>query len=215
MKRFVVPLLATVALGACAMNNDMANGGPPAGAMAGDPSNPMMAAGNVPMAASSDQFEIQSGQMALQMSQNPAIRQFAQMLIQDHQQTTASLMAAAQSAGLPPPPPTLLPQHQALLDQLRGASGPNFDVAFRDAQVQAHQQALQLHQGYASGGDVPALRQVAATAVPVIQNHLNMAQQLQVGMAGGAGMAPMQGMAPDQGQPAPAPAPAPARGERG
>jgi putative membrane protein len=131
------------------------------------------------MAASSDQFEIQSGQLAQQMSQNPAVRGFGATLVAHHQHTTAQLAAAAQSAGLTPPPPTLMPNHQAMLDQLRSA-GPNFDVAFRDAQVAAHQEALTLHQNYANGGDVPALRTVAGAAVPIIQQHLVTAQGLNV-----------------------------------
>jgi putative membrane protein len=131
------------------------------------------------MAASSDMFEIQSGQMAQQLSQNPAVRGFGSVLVAHHQHTTAQLAAAAQSAGLPPPPPTMMPNHQAMLEQLRTA-GPNFDVAFRDVQIAAHQEALTLHQNYASGGDVPALQTVAGAAVPIIQQHLVVAQGLNV-----------------------------------
>jgi putative membrane protein len=131
------------------------------------------------MAASSDQFEIQSGQLASQMSQNQAVRSFGNLLVAHHTHTTQQLAAAAQAAGLAPPPPAMLPNHQAMLDQLR-AAGPNFDTAFRDVQVQAHQEALTLHQNYASGGDNPALRNVAGAAVPIIQQHLTAAQALNV-----------------------------------
>jgi putative membrane protein len=133
------------------------------------------------MAGSSDQFEIQSGQLALQMSQNPAVRNFSNMIIADHTRSTQMVMAAAQSAGLNPPPPALLPPQQSMLDQLRAAgSGPSFDMAFQQAQVSAHQQALQLHQNYATQGDVPALRTVAGQIVPIVQMHLQQAQALNV-----------------------------------
>jgi putative membrane protein len=131
------------------------------------------------MAASSDLFEIQSGQMAAQMSQNASVRNFGNMLVSHHTHTTSQVAAAAQAAGLVPPAPALLPNHQAMLDRLR-AAGPNFDVAFRDVQVQAHQEALALHQNYANGGDHPALRTVAGAAVPIIQQHLASAQALNV-----------------------------------
>ena len=72
-----------------------------------------------------------------------------------------------------------MPNHQAMLDQLR-STGANFDVAFKQAQIAAHQEALALHQNYASGGDVPALRTVAGAAVPIIQQHLTTAQTLNV-----------------------------------
>jgi putative membrane protein len=134
-------------------------------------------------AGSSDQFEIQSGQLAQTMSQNPAVRQIGQMLVADHTNSTQQLMAAAQSAGITAPPPALLPEHAALLQQIQSAPPGQFDVVFRDVQIQAHQQALALHQGYASGGDNPALRTVATGIVPVVQNHLNMLQGLTVSAA--------------------------------
>jgi putative membrane protein len=152
---------------------------PPAAAV--DLNNPLMAPGYMAMAGSSDQFEIQSGQLALQMSQNPAVRNFSNMIIADHTRSTQMVMAAAQSAGLNPPPPALLPPQQSMLDQLRAAgSGPSFDMAFQQAQVSAHQQALQLHQNYATQGDVPALRTVAGQIVPIVQMHLQQAQALNV-----------------------------------
>ncbi len=56
----------------------------------------------VEMAASSDMYEIQSSQMAASRAQNPAMRNFAQMMITDHTNTSQQLMAAASAAGLPP-----------------------------------------------------------------------------------------------------------------
>jgi len=204
---------AGLALAGCnTMTNDAAMNAPMAPAMA-DPSNPMMASGYVPMAASSDQFEIQSSQLALQMSANTAVKNFANMMIAHHQQTTAALIAATQSAGLPPPPPAMLPKEQQMLDQLRAAgSGQAFDDAYKAMQIQGHQAALELNQGYASGGDVPALRQAAASAVPIIQQHLAAAQALNTTAPmmspGGMGTMPMNGQT--------APATAPVRsGERG
>lgn len=213
MRAFALLLAAGVSLSACTMNNEGDMGpvprvAPPA-AMTGDPSNPMTAAGYVPMAASSDRLEIQSSQLALQASTNQAVRSFANMMIAHHQSTSAALASAAASAGLPPPPMALLPMHQQMLDQLRSAgTGQAFDNAYKAMQIQSHQAALQLHQGYASGGDVPALRQAAASAVPIVQQHLTAAQNLNVM---GAMMSP--GM-PMNGQPAPATAPV-RSGERG
>lgn len=179
MNRLMIALGTTALLSACASQPSA----PPAPATpAVDPSSPLAAPMYMQMAASSDQFEIQSGQLAAQMSQNPAVRGFGNMLVAHHTHTTNQIAAAAQSAGLTPPPPALMPNHQAMLDQLR-AAGPNFDMAFKDVQVRAHQEALTLHQNYASGGDVPALRTVAAAAAPIVQQHLTAAQALNVAPA--------------------------------
>jgi putative membrane protein len=165
-------------LAACSSNPPPA---PVVPAVVVDPNNPLFAPGYMAMAGSGDQFEIQSSQLALQMSQSQSVRNLANMLIADHTRSTQMVVAAAQSAGLTPPPPALLPQHQAMLDQLRSAgSGPSFDMAFRDIQINAHQQALQLHQNYAASGDVPALRATAGQIVPVVQMHLSQLQRLNV-----------------------------------
>lgn len=173
---------------------------PPPPAPPVDVNNPLMAPGFLAQAGSANQWEIESSQLALQMSTNPAVRNLANVIIADHTAMGQQVTAAAASAGLPPPPTTLLPPQQAMLDQLRGAgSGPAFDMAYQQAQISAHQQAIQLMQNYAAQGDVPALRSVATQAIPVMQKHLSMAQSL--------------AMAPP---PPPPPMPAPRRsGERG
>ena len=195
MKRAAI-LLGTIALLAgCASN-------PPPPPPPVDLNNPLLAPGFLAQAASGDQFEMQSSQLALQMSQSPAVRSFAQTLITDHTRMSADMAAAAQAAHLIPPPAVILPPQQAMLDQLRAtAAGPAFDMAFRDAQVSGHQGALALMQNYAANGDVPALRNAASQAVPVIQSHLGMAQSL---------------MVTPPPPPLPPPPPAPTRpGERG
>jgi putative membrane protein len=195
--RFLLASVAAAAMLAGCARNDAP---PEPAAPVVDPSSPLAAPTYLTMAASGDQFEIQSSQLALQRASNPALRQFAQMLITDHSNMSAQLIAAAQGAGLTPPPPALSPEHAAMLQQLQSAPAASFDMAYRDAQIMAHQQALTLHQNYASGGDVPALRTVAGTAVPIIQGHLSSIQ--------GMSLAPPP-------PPAPAYQPAPAPGERG
>lgn len=182
MKRILLSAAAAAAVAGCATQAPMAPVEPmaPMAPMAVDQNSPLFWPMYTRMAASSDQFEIQSAQLALQMSQNPAVRQFAQMLITQHQQTTAQLTAAAQSAGLPAPVPAMTGAHAQMLANLRGAPMGMFDTAFRDAQIQAHQEALALHQNYATSGDIPSLRTAASGAVPIIQQHLNMAQSLAV-----------------------------------
>ena len=174
-------ILAILLGGAVFLAGCQSNPPPPPEPAPIDINNVLLAPGFLAHAASSDQFEIQSSQLALQASTNPAVRNFANMLIADHTRMSQTMMATAQSAGITPPPPTLLPEQQAALDQLRAAgTGPNFDMAYRQAQITAHQQALGLMQNYAASGDVPALRTVAQQAIPTIQMHLNQAQMLNV-----------------------------------
>lgn len=173
MRKMGILLAGALALAACSSNP------PPAPPAPVDLNNPLMAPGFMAQAASGDQFEIQSSQLALQMSQNAALRNFANMLIADHTRLSQAMAAAAASARLAPPAPALLPAQQAVLDQLRASgSGTPFDLAYQQAQIQAHQNALTLMQNYAASGDVPALRAAASQAIPTIQMHLQQAQGL-------------------------------------
>ena len=156
----------------------------------------MPALAYVENAASGDLFEIESGRMALATSRNPAVRNFAQMLIDHHTRLSSETAAAARADGLAPPPPRLLPQHQAALQRLQSAGMNGFDTAFKAEQIAAHQGSLNLHSSYARDGDRPALRDAASRAVPIVQSHLNQAQSLPDAM-----MAPPP--QPMMGQPVP------------
>ncbi len=129
--------------------------------------------------AQSDEFERKAGDMAGRMAASPKVRDFGAMMVRDHTKTTQELQAAIRSTGhsVPPPPP-LSGAQQHMLDQLRSA-GPNFDAVYLQQQVQAHQQALSTLQDYARDGHNQVLRQAARRTIPLVQNHLAMAQQLQ------------------------------------
>lgn len=129
----------------------------------------------VTMAAASDLYEIESSRLALTKSQNAAIRQFAQMMIDHHTQTTQQLTAAARTAGITPAP-RLLPMQEQMIARLQQADAAGFDVLYTGQQLQAHQMALDLHGNFAARGDVPALRTVAAAAVPIVTQHLAQAR---------------------------------------
>jgi len=166
-------VLGGVVLAACSTN------APPPPAAPADINNVLLAPGFLAHAGSANQYEIQASQLALQASANPGVRNLANVIIADHTAMGQQVAQAAASAGLAPPPPTLLPAEQAMLDQLRASgTGPSFDMTYQQQQVSAHQQAIQMMQNYAASGDVPALRTVASGAIPVMQKHLAMAQQI-------------------------------------
>ena len=117
------------------------------------------AAAYMASAASIDLFEIQPSQLALTRSRNARHRSFAAMMIRAHQGTSAQLSF-------------LLPRHRALLDALAGSG--DFAAAYHRQQIAVHEEALRLHGDYARGGASPTLRPVAANALPIVRNHLEM-----------------------------------------
>jgi putative membrane protein len=167
---------ASLALAACASTQaDMQADA----AMAAGNMTPTQRGAYVEMAAASDLFEIQSGRMAAERAQSAAVRAYGQMLVDHHQRTTAQLSAAAMASGTMPTP-DLMPMQAQMMAELRGASGANFDRVFVRQQVQAHEMALALHTNYASRGDTPALRAVAAAAAPVVRQHLDQARGMRM-----------------------------------
>ncbi|WP_240782087.1 DUF4142 domain-containing protein [Qipengyuania sediminis] len=146
-------------------------------AMSGD-MTPEDRAGYVAMAGASDLFEIESSRLAATRAQSADVRAFAQMLITHHTQTTAATMAAARASGMSPPAPVLMPMQREMMEQLQSAPAGSFDEVYMRQQVSAHEMALALHRNYAARGDTAALRATAATAVPIVQEHLDRARQL-------------------------------------
>ncbi|KQS05173.1 hypothetical protein ASG11_04745 [Sphingomonas sp. Leaf357] len=141
----------------------------------------MSAAPYVMAAGMSDLYEINSSQVAVQRSQNPAIRRYAAMLIKHHQKTTAATMAAAKKAGMTPPMPMLDPAATTSVNELQTVAVTDFDRTYLAQQVPAHQAALDLHTSYGKDGDQAALRASAKKAVPIVKQHLAAAQKLQTG----------------------------------
>jgi putative membrane protein len=110
----------------------------------------------------------------LKSTKDPKIRSFAQMMVTDHSKSTAEVKAAAQASGLKPKPPALDAKKSAMIADLSKATGSARDKLYITQQKAAHQEALSLHQGYASTGDKPTLKAVAAKIVPVVEHHIQM-----------------------------------------
>lgn len=134
---------------------------------------PTDAAGYVAQAGAADLFEIESSKIALEKSQNKAVRDFAQMMIDQHQKSTADIKAAAQKAGVTVQPPMLMANQQQMLEEIKGADAGSFDSVYARNQRMAHDAALALHQGYARNGDTPPLKQTAGAVAKVVQEHID------------------------------------------
>lgn len=128
-------------------------------------------------AGASDLFERQAGQL-LSSSRNRNVARFAREMVRDHTNSTAMVKAAALRSGLHPKPPMLDGDMRRDLAALRAARGADRDRLYIMQQKKAHQDALALQQGYATGGEKPALRNAAAKIVPVVKHHIAMLDRM-------------------------------------
>ncbi len=122
------------------------------------------------LASSSNMFEIQSSELALERGSTDEVRAFAEQMIADHTKAGEDMTAAAEAEGVAPAA-ALDPKHQAMLDSLAALEGEEFDAAYTEAQIAAHDEAVALFEGYASGGPDGALRDFAAATLPTLQQH--------------------------------------------
>ena len=147
----------------------------------------LAAAAFVRAAATSDLYEMEASRLAEQRSQNAEVKRFAQHMLRDHGKTTGELkdmLPQLQGVSAQQMATSLDRQHQALLEQLQGAQGAEFDRAFARQQVQSHQAAVDLFRAYAQSGDDARLKQWASQTLPSLEGHLREAQQLQRGTQG-------------------------------
>lgn len=129
-------------------------------------------------AAQSDMFEIQSSEAALN-STNAPIKAFAEKMVADHNKTTAELKAMVTAGSVKATVPTAMSSsQQGMLTKLHGLHGADFDKQYTSDQVSGHKDAVSLFQRYSSGGDNAKLKGWAASTLPTLQQHLDMAQNL-------------------------------------
>jgi putative membrane protein len=135
--------------------------------------------GFVTAAATSDMYEVTAGKIALQRAQSPAVKDFAQQMIDAHTATTSKLKGIIASNNINVTPPAHVDnRRQGMLDNLRGAKAEDFDHRYVSQQVAAHKEADILMREYAEEGDNAAIKDFAATTDKAVKMHLSMAQKL-------------------------------------
>jgi putative membrane protein len=127
-------------------------------------------------AAISDMFEIKASQLAEQRSDAPT-KAFAAQMVTDHEKTSSELKGLAGQANTVIPI-TLDSAHQKMLDELTALHGADFTEKYHSQQVSAHKDAVSLFERYSKDGDNTALKTWAATTLPTLQHHLDMAKAL-------------------------------------
>lgn len=149
--------------------------------------------------AQSNLAEIEMGRMAQNKSQSDQVKNFAQQMIDDHSKALTEVQQVAQTRGITLPT-ELDRAHRAKADKLGAMSGAAFDRAYMSqAGVADHKKnhsMLRMAQSKARDPDVKAL---AARTLPIVDQHLNSAQQLHKNTAQGrSGTQGTTGSSPDK-----------------
>lgn len=137
-------------------------------------------------AAEGGRFAIQASELALERSTSPALRDFAASMIEEHSEAATKLAAAARQAATDLPDSGVSKLHLDIIAQLRQRAEAEFDEAFTATQIAAHQDAVALFGNYVKQGRNAQIKDHAAAMLPVLQHHLEFAEELQRTVSGDA-----------------------------
>ena len=124
-------------------------------------------------------FELASGQMALQRSANENVRGYATRIIADANYDAEALRLSRSEAGVSyAPDGSMGPKTQNLLAQLNTLQGPAFDTAFAQGQLAVQTDCEAQYGAYSQNGKSGPLRRYAQNALPKAKERLDLARRL-------------------------------------
>lgn len=126
--------------------------------------------------------EVQASQLAMTKATNPAVKTFAQKMVDDHTRVGNELKALAAAKQYEPPTEPALMQ-KAKMKLLDTADGAKFDQRYvKSMGVEAHEDTVKLFRKASTGARDAEVRAFASKTLPGLQEHLDMARQLDKSM---------------------------------
>ncbi len=129
-------------------------------------------------AAAGGNTEVAASQVALTMAKSDRVKNFANMMVNDHTNANNELKSMATRMNVTLPDSVMPKQHTAL-DALRKTSAKNFDKQYMDMMVKDHKEAVGLFQKGSQKLDNNDLKTWATNTLPKLQGHLDSAQAIQ------------------------------------
>lgn len=121
--------------------------------------------------------EVELGKLALQKSQNPEVKQFAQKMVDDHTMLMNNMKPYADQMGVKPPT-KLNAKHQQLENRLKSLSGDKFDKEYIKAMVADHHHDLGEFMAEESKAADPGFKQTVTQGTQVIREHTQMIDEI-------------------------------------
>src|SRR6478672_12588417 len=146
----------------------------------------------VTKAAQGNSAEVALGQIVAGKTKNPAVKQFSQMMVKDHTAALTELQELAQSKNLNFN--DALPEDaQSLQTKLSSDTGTQLDKDYMDSMIEDHQKDVQEFTDQSQKAKDPDLKQWASKTLPILQKHLEKAQQIDARLNQGKATRPAPG----------------------
>ena len=144
-----------------------------------DPNGPaaMMDKAFVRQALQGGMAEVQLGQLAVQKSNNPDVKQFGQKMIDDHTKLGDAMKQVAQQMNVKPPN-SLSGKDKSTVAKLSALNGDEFDKAYIKDMVKDHKQDEKEFKQEAENTSNPALKDLVSKGGEMIGQHLQIIEQI-------------------------------------
>ena len=129
-------------------------------------------------AADGGMLEVQLAQLALTKATSPRVKEYAQAIIDDHSAANEELKSLAQSKNISLPT-TLSEKNQKKFNDLAEKSGADFEEAYSEFMVKDHKEDVDKFKKAAENAEDSDIKSWAAGKVPVLEQHLSMAESLE------------------------------------
>jgi putative membrane protein len=128
-------------------------------------------------AAQGNMSEVSLGSMAAQKGESADVKTFGNRMVNDHGKALDELKQLAQNKGLTLPTDVSAEQ-KATADKLSKYSGKQYDKAYADTMADDHEKDAKEFEKASKDAKDPDLKAWAAKVLPVVQDHLKMAQAM-------------------------------------
>ena len=128
--------------------------------------------------------EVQMGELAKQRAQSKDVRDYGQMLVDDHSKANQKAEAIARNLGVTVPTEPTAKQKQEH-DAMAKLSGAQFDSMFMSHMVQDHQEDVGKYMAQAQSGDSSKVTEYAKDTLPTLRSHLSKAQSIESKLSSG------------------------------
>ena len=136
-------------------------------------------------AAQGGMAEVQLGQLAQQKASNDQVKQFGKKMADDHQKANDELKKIASTKGITLPT-DLSSSDRREYDKLQKKSGADFDREYMKEMVSDHKKDVKDFQSEGKSAKDPDIKNFAASTLPTLQQHLDLAQQTENAVKSGA-----------------------------
>jgi len=124
--------------------------------------------------------EVEMGKLAAKNAENPEVKKFGQMMVDDHTKANNELKALAAKKNVTLP--TDMGSYKGDVDDMSKLKGADFDKEYVDHMVDDHEDDVAAFEKQANNGTDPDVKAFAAKCLPVLKKHLEAIKAIQAKM---------------------------------